>query len=120
MLDSPPEVIRCLVTYEDWWQPSTTSLIQVGNARRNKDFSDGFRAGLLETLDERWELCHRMECLSDIDRHILLLWYVKQLPVEDIASALGISRRQAFRRRARAIRTIVELGQPDVVAQQSS
>jgi DNA-directed RNA polymerase specialized sigma subunit len=48
--------------------------------------------------------------LGDRDRKLLLLWYVKQLAVEDIARALRISRRQCFRRRAHAIRKIVELG----------
>jgi hypothetical protein len=44
------------------------------------------------------------------DRRLLYLWYVVQLPASRIAQLVGISRRQCFRRRASAIRRIVELG----------
>jgi DNA-directed RNA polymerase specialized sigma subunit len=37
---------------------------------------------------------------------------VKELPVEEIAPLLGISRRQCFRRRAQAIRKLIDLGEP--------
>jgi DNA-directed RNA polymerase specialized sigma subunit len=97
----------------DWWQPATTSLLQVGAARRGSDPAQGFRAGLLDTLDERTELCRRMRHVEDRDRQVLFLWYVKQLAVKDIARAVGISRRQCFRRRAKAIRVLVEAGQPE-------
>ena len=113
MLDSPDQVIQSLVTYTDWWQPSTTSVLQVGGARRKVEFGDGLRAGLLETLDLRTELCRRIAQLDERDRELLYLWYVVQLVAEDIAKALGISRRQCFRRRARAIRKIVELGEDE-------
>lgn len=113
MLDSPDRVIQSLLTYTDWWQPSTTSVLQVGGARRNVEFGDGLRAGLVETLDVRTELCRRVSQLPDGDRELLFLWYVVQLVAEDIAKALGISRRQCFRRRARAIRRIVELGETE-------
>ncbi len=105
---SERHVVRCLVTYTDWWQPPTTSLLQVAAARRDNDALDGFRAGLLETLDERSELCRRVWQLEERDRQLLFLWYVRQLPVEAIARAVGISRRQCFRRRARAIRAMVD------------
>lgn len=113
---SPAEVIRGLVTYTDWWQPATTSVIQVGAARRSTDLFDGIPSGLLATLDERTELCRRMLNVGDRDRHLLFLWYVKQLPVEDIARTLKISRRQCFRLRAQAIRDIIRLGEPDEAA----
>jgi DNA-directed RNA polymerase specialized sigma subunit len=51
-----------------------------------------------------------MQFLRESDRRLLYLWYVVQLSAVDIARALGISRRQCFRRRASAIRRIVELG----------
>jgi DNA-directed RNA polymerase specialized sigma subunit len=110
MLDSPEQVIQCLLTCVDWWQPSTTSILQVGKARRKTALSDGFRDGLLETLDERTELWRRVSQLAERDRELLLLWYVGQDSAEDIASTLRISRRQFFRRKAHAIRKIVELG----------
>ena len=53
-----------------------------------------------------------MQQLSEAERSVLFLWYVRQLAVEDIAKELRISRRQCFRRRASAIRKIVELGEP--------
>ena len=113
----PNEVIRCLVTYTDWWQPATSSLIQVGAAaRRGNGHTDGLQSGLLENLDKRTELCLRMQQISDRDRQILFLWYVEQLPVWDIARAVGISRRQCFRRRAQALRKIAELGEDQVTS----
>ena len=111
MLDTEQQVVFCLLTYVDWWQPSTSSLLQVPAGRRNRRTSDGLRPGLLETMDVRSELSRRVLMLGDRDRKLLLLWYVEQLAVEDVARALRISRRQCFRRRAHAIRKIVELGE---------
>jgi DNA-directed RNA polymerase specialized sigma subunit len=108
MLASQEEVIGSLIRYTDWWQPTTSSVLQVGMARRGSDVADGIPDGLLETLDERAELCRRMRRIDDIDRSILFLWYVKQLAAQDIAREVGISRRQCFRRRARAIRILLD------------
>ena len=110
MLSTPAEVVTSLLIYTDWWQPSTTSVLHVGLGRRDRGLTDPFRPGLLDTLEERTELSHRMQAVDERDRHLLFLWYVRQLEAADIARSLGISRRQCFRRRARAIRTIVELG----------
>lgn len=111
LLASPAEVTRGLLTYTDWWQPPTASVLQVGAARRSSSFSDGISVGLLDRLDERTELRRRMQLLDETDRRLLYLWYVVQLPAKEIAQALGISRRQCFRRRASAIRSIVEEGE---------
>jgi DNA-directed RNA polymerase specialized sigma24 family protein len=108
MLATAGDVIRSLVTYTDWWQPSSTSLMQIGAARRSTDVPEGFRAGLLESLPERMELSRRMRRVSDRDRRLLFLWYVQQLEVNDIAKAVGLSRRQCFRRRGQAIRALVD------------
>lgn len=105
---SPAEVVRGLITYTDWWQPATSSILQVGAARRSSGASDGVATGLLERLDERSELRLRMRFLDESDRRLLYLWYVAQLPATEIAEQLGISRRQCFRRRASAVRRIVE------------
>jgi DNA-directed RNA polymerase specialized sigma24 family protein len=113
MLESPRQVVWSLLTYTDWWQPATSSVLQVGAARRKSQFPEGIPAGLLETLDVRAELCRRVSLLEDRDRQVLYLWYVVQLPAEDIAKTVRISRRQCFRRRARAIRKIVEFGEPE-------
>jgi DNA-directed RNA polymerase specialized sigma subunit len=114
LLSSPQEVIRSLICYTDWWQPSSTSILQVAAARRSRELSDGVPLGLLATLDERTELCRRMQTLGERDRYLLFMWYVKQLSAKDIAKALKVSRRQVFRRRANAVRRIIELGEPEV------
>lgn len=108
MFASTQDVIRSLLRYTDWWQPATSSIIQVGMARRGSDLHDGIRDGLLDTIDERTELCRRMQQAPELDRQILFLWYVKQLSAHEIARAVGISRRQCFRRRASAIKGLVD------------
>jgi DNA-directed RNA polymerase specialized sigma subunit len=50
------------------------------------------------------------------DRRLLFLWYVRQLPVADIAVELRVSRRHCFRLRGEAIRRLVELGGSDQAA----
>lgn len=110
MLETPGQVIWCLLTYTDWWQPSSASVMQVGAARRSAGESDGIRPGLLDTLDERTELCRRVAALDDRLRRILFLWYVAQMPVTDIARQIGVSPRQCQRLRARAVDQVVELG----------
>jgi DNA-directed RNA polymerase specialized sigma subunit len=116
VLDNRREVVRCLVTYTDWWQPSTTSILQVGAARRSKEITEGLHPGLIETLEERTELCRRVFTLAERDRKILFLWYVKQLHVDDVADSVGLSRRQCFRRRTAALESIVKLGEPNEAA----
>jgi DNA-directed RNA polymerase specialized sigma subunit len=116
MLDSPREVVRCLVTYNDWYQPTTSSVLKTGAARLDKNIGDGLRAGLLETLEERVELCSRVGKLADRDRLLLFLWYVRQQHVDDIGEAVGVSRRQCFRRRAQAIKQIVDAGNAEQAA----
>lgn len=111
---SEHHVIHYLVTYTDWWQVITTSVLQVAGSRRDSTASDGFREGLLGTLDARTELCRRVWELDPADRHLLFLWYVRQLPVEEIAKQIGRSRRQCFRRRGRAVRSLVD--RPDQAA----
>jgi DNA-directed RNA polymerase specialized sigma subunit len=112
MLSSARQVIWALVTYTDWCHPMSTSILQVGNARRHSGLSEGIPEGLLDTLDERTELRRRMQFVDERDRHLLFLWYIKQLDAQDIAREIGVSRRQCFRRRARAVRQLVELGEP--------
>ena len=113
-LASDSDVVRGLLTYTDWWQPTTSSVLQVGAARRSSGQTDGIGIGLLDRLDERAELRRRMQVLDEPDRRLLYLWYVAQLPAARIAQLLGISRRQCFRRRASAIHRIVELGDGSV------
>src|ERR1700675_2734627 len=111
VLASPDQVVWALVTYTDWWQPNTASVYRVGS-HRETFASDGIRAGLLDKLPERGELCRRMQRVAEQDRRLLYMWYLRQLPAHEIARELRISRRQCFRRRAAVIRRIVELGDP--------
>ena len=112
VLSSPRQVIWALVTYTDWCYPWGTSVLQAGAARRQSTHSDGIPSGVLDSLDERRELRRRMQFVEERDRRLLFLWYVKQLDAQEIAREIGISRRQCFRRRAQAVRKVVELGEP--------
>ena len=115
-LAAADQVIRCLLTYTDWWQPNTTSVYYVGRAGRDRVLAEGIRPGLLEHLDERSELCKRMQRLTDRDRRLLFLWYLEQRAVDEIGKELKISRRQCFRRRREAIQAIIEAGKTDQAA----
>jgi len=113
VLDTRRDVITALIRYTDWWQPVTSSILVAGAARRSHEFSDGIRDGLLDSLDERVELRRRMGRLSDRDRGVLFLWYVRELEVSEIARVLELSRRQCFRIRSAAVDRIVEEGEAD-------
>ena len=115
MLDTPERVVWALITYTDWWQPSTASVYRVG-ARRETFALDGIPSRLLDTIPERDELRRRMKQVDERDRMLLYLWYLRQLPAHHIAHELGISRRQTFRRRAAVIRSIVAMGDPSLSA----
>ena len=116
LLASAASVVRGLITYTDWWQPSTGSVIPVGAARRDRGSTDGLASGLLDSLDERAELSRRMRSMDDRGRHLLFLWYVRQLSVAEIADELRVSRRHCFRLRGAALRRLVELGEADRAA----
>jgi hypothetical protein len=113
VLSTPNQVVWALLTYTDWWQPNTASVYRIGR-RRGSITSDGIRRGLVETLSEREELCRRMETLDDTSRRLLYLWYLRQLPAHEIARELKLGRRQCFRRRAAAVRAIVDAGDPEL------
>jgi DNA-directed RNA polymerase specialized sigma24 family protein len=115
LLGSERDVVRCLVTYTDWWQLVSASVLQLGG-RGRRHAADGLRPGLVETIEERTELCRRMALITPRERHVLFLWYVGQLAAGEVAGAVGISRRQCFRVRARALRRLVELGRPERAA----
>ena len=109
MFPTTREVIRALITFTDWWQPATSSIMQVGAAKRSSGFSDGIRDGLIDTIDERAELARRVRVdLDDLDRQILFLWYVRELPAHEIARAVKVSRRTCFRRRSAALRQLLD------------
>jgi DNA-directed RNA polymerase specialized sigma24 family protein len=108
VLETSREVIRCLVMYPDWYQPPSGSIMKVGAAKLDKNIGDGLNPGIINTIDERTELCRRMTVLSERERLVLFLWYVKQMHCDDVADELGVSRRQAFRLKSKAIRALVD------------
>lgn len=110
LLTSSREVIRCLTTYSDWCQPASSSVLKVGAARRLKGSGDGLHPNVIETLDERTELCRRAWLLPDREKRVLFLWYVAHATPAEIARAIGLSQRQCHRIRGRAVRRIVDLG----------
>jgi DNA-directed RNA polymerase specialized sigma subunit len=116
MLHSPREVIRSLTTYNDWCQPATASVIAVGTARRTRTQHDGLHPNLVDTMDERNELCRRFRLLPERDRLVLILWYLRERSADEIARELDISRRHCFRLRANAVRRIVRIGADEAAA----
>ncbi len=116
LLASEGGVVRGLLRYTDWWQPSTSSVIEVGHSRRTRNGHDGLHPGLVDSLDERSELRRRFLLLPERDRLVLILWYLRELAVGEIAQELGVSRRQCFRLRGSAIRRVVQLGDPQAAA----
>lgn len=112
MLQSPAEVRRCLETSRDFYQPATTSLLQIGAFPRGPRPAEIFRPGFVDGFDERMELWRRLQCLEVRDRAILFLWHVVGMPPGEVARRVGISRRHCFRRRSAAIEEVVRLGEP--------
>lgn len=111
MLDTPGQVVGCLITYTDWWQPPTGSVLEVRRKRSRYEPGRTFRPGFVEELDQRAELRRRVAFLEEIDRRILYLCYVENRQLRDISLAVGLSTRQCTRRRKAAIDFLVEVGQ---------
>lgn len=109
MLDTEPDVIRCLVTYTDWWQPTTTSVMTTQGTKRSGDVPPTFKPGFVESIDERWELEWRLGWLDEVDVELLYLYYVANRPAAEIADTVGLSIRQCARRRKEAVAAIADL-----------
>lgn len=111
MLDTPAQVVGCLITYTDWWQPPTGSVLEVPRTRGRYEPARTFRPGFVEELDQRAELRRRVAFLEQVDRRILYLYYVENRRPRDISLAVGLSTRQCTRRRKAAVDFLVEVGQ---------
>ena len=107
MLETDRDLIRCLVTYTDWWQPATSSIMTPSPRDRAARTPRIFRDGFVEHLDDRNELAWRLSFLDHADRKLLYLFYVAYLPIDEIAEQMGISARQCYRRRTRAIERLI-------------
>lgn len=113
ILSTTHGVARSLSTFPDFMQPSTGSVVKFSGVRR-KDHGDGLRYEVVEFIDLRTELARRVSFLDARDRELLFMWYVRQLHVDDIATELGISRRQCFRRRVSALRAVADVDEREV------
>lgn len=107
MFETDRDLIRCLVSYTDWWQPATTSLVAAPPKRRGPRSPSTFRTGFVDHLDDRRELEWRLSFLDDEDRKLLYLFYVAYLPIERIAEQMGVTPRTCYRRRTRAIERLI-------------
>lgn len=118
MLETNQAVIRCLSTWTDWWQPTSSSIVSLDARRPSLDQTrDPFRQGLLESIDERTELRWRLDHLEAVDREILYRFYVLMSPAEQVAEDVGLSTRQCFRRRNAAVRALAALAEPPAMAE---
>lgn len=111
VLDTYEDVVRSLLTWTDCWQPATGSVV-VGVGTPGRRRGDGLRATLLEGLEERTELRWRLAQLDDLDQRILFLFYVAYATGAEVAAEVGLSERQCYRRRNRAVERLVDLGEP--------
>jgi DNA-directed RNA polymerase specialized sigma24 family protein len=112
MLETVADIRRCLETSRDWYQPASTSVLQLGTSRVKGDRDEVFGPGFLGGLDERTVLWRRLRCLEPVDRELLLLWHVAGLPPGEVARRIGMSRRHCFRRRDAALRALARMGAP--------
>ena len=60
MLSTPSQVVWALITYTDWWQPSTASVYQVGN-RGGRFASDGIHGRLARLASRARRALPRMQ-----------------------------------------------------------
>jgi hypothetical protein len=109
MLDSFAAVERALARYTDPLQPRSGSISAVPTARAGADGAP-FHPALLDGLEERAELRRRMAWLEEEAAVVLVRWYIEGVRPEAIARGLGRSVRHVYRRRADAIRLLVDLG----------
>lgn len=112
MLKTAREVKRAIARLEDFYDPTTGSLILLGGSK-GKDAYRGepFKTGFLDTLDERHEIARRLQLLDERKRQILLLWHLETLPKDEIAKLVHVSRMHVYRLHAQAIQEIIDMGE---------
>ena len=71
---------------------------------------NGCNIDSLETIDERTELCHRMQLVDERDRRLLFLWYVMELRPGDVARRIRVSRVHCYRLRQAALSALCDEG----------
>jgi DNA-directed RNA polymerase specialized sigma24 family protein len=108
MFDSPHAVAAALKRYRDAFDPVTGSLIVARSGTRRQG-AEPFRPGFLAGIEERTELERRMgRRLKQRERLLLVLWYVSDLQVSQIARQLQVSRVHCYRLRDKALRALCD------------
>lgn len=108
MFETPQAVVAALRRYRDAFDVASGSIVLTRSGRYGPS-SDPFRAGFLERLDERQELVRRMRALRARERQLLVLWYVADLKVTQIADRLGFSRVHCYRLRDKALKALCDM-----------
>jgi hypothetical protein len=112
MLATYASVEHALRHYTDYFQPRTGSVTSLGGGKVS-GVGHPIHPALLESLEERTELCRRMAWLDREEAVILVRWYVEGAKPCVIAEGLGRSLRHVYRRRYSGVSTLVALGCSD-------
>ncbi len=114
MLRTAKEVKRAISRLEDFYDPVTGSIVLLDGTRGKDAYRDEpFKAGFLDTLDERHEVARRLALIDERKREILLLWYLETLPKDEIAKRVGVSRMHVYRLHGQAIQEIIAMGEEE-------
>jgi DNA-directed RNA polymerase specialized sigma24 family protein len=101
------DIVVALRRVKDSYEPRTSSLLLLGRTPYDPG-SEPFRAGFLQRIEERQELIRLLGSLDERSRQLMLLWFVEELPVADIARRLDISRVHCYRLKDGALRAMLE------------
>jgi DNA-directed RNA polymerase specialized sigma subunit len=107
MFGSARDVVKALEAFRDHYDPRSGS-VMIATTKATDIDADPFRRGFIETLDVRSELLRKLAVLDERTRAVVLLWYVKDLPVAKICETLTISRSHCYRLRDRALATMLD------------
>lgn len=114
MLATAREIRRAIARLEDFYDPTTGSIVIIAETRGKDSYrQEPFKAGFLDTLDERHEIARRLELVDERKRQILLLWHLETLPKDEIAQRVGVSRMHVYRLHGQAIQEIIDMGEEE-------
>lgn len=101
-------MVAALRRYGDIFDLKTGSIIIPSRNGHDAD-GDPFHHGFIEGMEERTELVKRMISRLEIrERLLLVLWYVSELPVTNIAVRMRLSRMHCYRLRKGAIDSLCD------------
>jgi RNA polymerase sigma factor (sigma-70 family) len=107
MFGSVGEVTKVLKAFRGHYDPKSVSVLVASNRTTDVD-ADPFRRGFLDSMDLRTELLKRLASLDELQRAVILLWYLKDLPVKSICEQLNVSRSNCYRLRDRALAMMLD------------